>query len=85
VDERLLFENGSLTLDCRDKKTICGLKQSIYTKLNLFIEFNDHNDDQIISALQKLNIVMFFESIDGILEDEIEKRLLQELFLDIVN
>jgi hypothetical protein len=28
---------------------------------------------------------MFFESIDGILEDEIEKRLLQELFLDIVN
>lgn len=49
------------------------------------MEFNDHNDDQIISALQKLNIVMFFESIDGILEDEIEKRLLQELFLDIVN
>ena len=74
VDERNLFENGALIIDCRDKKTIVGLKQSIYTKLHLFIELNDKKEDQFINAIQGLNIVMFFENIDGILEDEKEKE-----------
>ena len=71
-----MFNNGALIIDCRDKKTILGLKQSIYTKLNLFVELNENNDDLIINSLQGLDIIMFFENIDGILEDEREKEQL---------
>ena len=70
VDERNLFNNGAIFIDCRDKKTVIGLKQSIYTKLNLFVELNNNCDDIIMKALEELNIVMFFENIDGIIEED---------------